>query len=428
MTYKTDRLVELFPDAYAARERDSVLYQILDAIGAELIAADERIKYLLKSHWVRYAEGAALDGLGAIYGVSRRTLHTGQLESDAALRQRLQSTVPLFTGGGTVAAIEGAVRSALGLPFNLEQLKLPAEFRALRDEIEQLVVVREFSPKGERVLERTIEEVTLDSGQHASQLVITLDPSASAESQPRIEWTFDRGSGYRLSAERLDSAQGFRSIDHFILPPGRTIVFTADANQRLRATVDGVECADAFVNLDGTRPALLPQVPAATSHWRFRAQSGLFDVAAFDGDDRFDLPQFHVTISRLIFEILTFDVEVPFFLQQAVVDLKRRYGYPGEIFVFEGIPLEHIQEVVDQTRAAGVRGNVHFYLRFLDDHQQHDRLTADLATRWVENAAVRESLLVADSHNGSEVQEMREHLTLAGVFDISGYDGTFGFL
>src|SRR4051794_36995672 len=111
MSYKTDRLTALFPDAYAARETESLLYKLLDAVGAELMDADAAIKELLKSHWVAYASGAALDGLAAVFGVTRRTLRaerpgaTPGLESDAAFRRRLQAVVPLFIGGGTVRAI-----------------------------------------------------------------------------------------------------------------------------------------------------------------------------------------------------------------------------------------------------------------------------------------------------------------------------------
>jgi len=146
MSHKTQSLVDLFPDVYAARERESLLYKLLDTIGAEMMTADDKIKNLLKSHWVHYAQAEALDRLASIYGISRRKLRNGSLESDVAFRLRLESTVPLFTGGGTVNAIKGAVRSALGLPFNLDQLKLPSDFSALRDEIEALVSVHEFSP------------------------------------------------------------------------------------------------------------------------------------------------------------------------------------------------------------------------------------------------------------------------------------------
>src|SRR5215207_10694590 len=112
MPYKTDELVDLFPDAYALDGAGSLLYKLLDAVGAELMVADGKVKRLLKSHWVGYASGRALDGLGAIYGVERRRLPGGEPEPDRVFRSRLRAVVPLFTGGGTHEAVKGAVRSA----------------------------------------------------------------------------------------------------------------------------------------------------------------------------------------------------------------------------------------------------------------------------------------------------------------------------
>jgi hypothetical protein len=428
MSYKTDRLIDLFPDVYAAAERESVLYKILDAFGAEFMEVDERVKRLLKSHWVKYAEGSSLDKLGSIFSVSRRTLRNGQLESDEAFRLRLQSTVPLFTGGGTVQAIKGAVRSALGLPFNLDQLGLPPGFQALRDDIEQLVDVREFSPTGDQVLETTVVTVPRPPRGDASQILITVNASTVAEALPQITWTFDRGEGRRLSVVRLDSGQGFKSIDSFIMPAGKTIVFTAGVNNRLSAVVDGVEFAASFVNLDNSAPALIPAVPTTASQWQFLAQSGLMDVSVFDGNNSFDLPLFHVSISRVIFQPLTFDVDVPFFLQQAVNDLKERHGYTGEIFVFEGIPLDRIQQVVDQTRAAGVRGSVRFFIKFFETHNHLDVFSADITNAATDSLNMSEEFLAANTNQLAEVQNASERLTLAGLFDISRFEGPFGFM
>jgi hypothetical protein len=79
MSYKTEELANLLPDAYATDDAESLLYKLLDAAGAELMVADEKLKALLKSHWVDYASGPALDGLGAIFGVQRRVLQSGGL-------------------------------------------------------------------------------------------------------------------------------------------------------------------------------------------------------------------------------------------------------------------------------------------------------------------------------------------------------------
>ncbi len=427
MSYKTDRLVDLFPDAYAAGDKGSVLYRVLDAIGAELMDADAAVKRLLKSHWVAYAEGTGLDRLGANFGVERRVLAGGGLEGDDAFRARLQSIVSLFTGGGTVEAIKGAVRSALGLPYNLDQLRLPPAYAALRRDIEALVQVHEFSPKVDRVPENDVVSVPAGPRATAAQLVALVNASTVTESLPRIELTVDRGSLARLSVVCDDTGQGFRSLDAFVLAEGSTITFTAGAGQQLSALVDGAEIATQFVGLDGSVPARMPAVPAAASRWRFVAQGGLFDVAAFDAAGA-DLPAFHVAISRVVFEPLTFDVEVPFFLREAVQQLKTLHRYAGDILVFEGIAPERIQQVVDQTRAAGVRGAVQFTLHFLDDQAVRERFSVDAVAQWSENQAVSDALTAANTNDYDEDHAMRERLTLAGVFDVSRFGGPFGFV
>ena len=427
MSYKTERLVDLFPDAYGANERQSVLFKLLDTFGAAFMEADDSIKRLLKSHWVKYAEGSSLDRLGASFNVRRRTLRNGQLESDTAFRLRLQSTVRLFTGGGTVAAVKGAVRSALGLPFSLDQLGLPPGFQGLRDDIDRLVDIEEFSPAGDQVLENTVITVALTPRSSASQMIVSVNASTVSEALPQIAWTFDKGAAGHLSVIRLDSAEGFKSVDGFSIPAGKTIVFSAGVNNRLSAVVDHTEFASSFVNQDGSAPALMPAVPTAPSQWQFQAQSGSWNQSTFDGSNTFDLPLFHVSISRVIFQPLTFDVDVPFFLQQAVNDLKRRHNYSGDIFVFEGIPLEHIQEVVDQTRAAGVRGSVRFFLKFFETHDHTERFLADLAAAAAESTDMSENLLAANTNEAADVHDTSERLTLAGVFDISRFGGPFGF-
>src|SRR4051812_30707851 len=119
MSFKTDRLVAPFPDAYAAREGGALLYTVLDAVGAELMRGDASVKDLLKSHWIDYAQGGGLDGLGALLGVARRLLPDGTPEGDDTFRPLVKATVSSFVGGGTVEAMKGSVRAALGLPYDL---------------------------------------------------------------------------------------------------------------------------------------------------------------------------------------------------------------------------------------------------------------------------------------------------------------------
>jgi hypothetical protein len=424
-------LNQLFPDVYAAADTESLLYKLLDAVGAEFMVADEAIKRLLKSHWVDYAEGAALDGLAATFGVTRRRLRGGELESDDGFRQRLKSIVPLFAGGGTRRAVIGAVRSALGLPFDLDQLNLPDSFAGLRRDIENLITLEEFSPKGERVLGRDVVEVLVDD-QPVSEVTIPIDIPTVREERPTIHWSFTQGGARQLALlvtpDVPDAeATGIKSVEALVIPPGETLVLTALENGRLSAALGFTELAGQFTNLDGSTPAVLPQVPLGRSQWRFRARSGIFDISLFDDINTFDLPVFEVEMSWLRYEPLTFDVHVPYFLKEAVADLRAFHNYPGNLFVFEGLPVEALVDVVDQTRAAGVRGSVQFSLNFLDVHNQHEAFTLAGQHTVAEPLDMREALTATSVNDIHERHDMNETFTIGGVWDISPFDQGHGF-
>jgi hypothetical protein len=423
MSYKTEELVKLLPDAYASDDAESLLYKLLDTAGAELMVADEKLKALLKSHWVDYASGPALDGLGAIFGVERRELQIGGLEDDDQFRLRLKAVVPLFTGGGTVKAVLGAVRSALGLPFDLDQLNLPRAQAALREDIEKLVTLTEFSPSSERLVENAVSETG-----GASELLMVVEVSTVSEDIPRVEWTFLTGGGRLLSLERLDKGTGVKSDEALVVPRSGILVLSADEHGRLIATIGAEDVSELFTNLDGTTPALLPEVPPHRSEWRFRAQSGLYGIGEFDGDDTYDLPSYQVEMSFTRHERLTFDVQVPYFLKNSVDALRERHDYDRDLFVFQGLPHQRIQEVVDQTRAAGVRGNVIFTLDFYETHDQREERCATLAVhRASENMAADDALTLGSINREAEDQDMEEVFVIGGVWDVAAFDGSFSF-
>ncbi|UBF27078.1 hypothetical protein K9N68_03655 [Kovacikia minuta CCNUW1] len=194
--------------------------------------------------------------------------------------------------------------------------------------------------------------------------------------------------------------------------------------------MDGVDISDAFASLDNTDP-ILPQVLAQASgqagEWKFRAQSGLFNISSFGGDT-FDLPEFRVDFRWGKRELLTFDIDVPYFLDQAINDLAVRYGFTDSVFVFEGLPPDRIQEVVNQTKAAGVRGNVHFSLNFQEKHDQTEGLTR-LGTRIAqEDANALDAISLGSFDRATETQDMGETFALGGVFDFSTFDSNFGFM
>ena len=368
MSYKTRELAKLLPEAYASDDAHSLLNKLLKVFGAELMVADEKVKRLLKSHWVNYANGRALDGLASIYGLQRRFLPNGTPEPDAVFRRRLKSVVPLFTGGGTRKAVLGAVRSALGLPFDLDQINLPDTDGTLRTDFESLVTLDEFSPTTERLLETGVAEV-----EGATEVTLVVDIPSVEMSRPQIRWTFPSGqppsgNARRLSVELVgagtesDAPVGIRSKDDLLVRSGESLILSARANGLLKAAIGAGDKSGSFTNLDGTEPATMPEVPLGRSEWKFRANGGLFNIGTF-GDDTFDTPRYEVEMIWTRYEPLSFDVRVPYFLENAVQKLERQHRLKDRIVVFRGLPRESIQEVVDQTRAAGVRGHVHFSLQ-----------------------------------------------------------------
>jgi hypothetical protein len=383
--------------------------------------ADARLKELLKSHWVRHARGAGLDGLGSVFGVTRRALRSGQPESDDAFRRRLQGVVPFFTGGGTVEAVKGAVRSALGLPFDLNELAVPAAYAALQQDIENLIQLSEFSPEPDRVVGDSAP-----AGEGVSELVLVFDRPSVGTAQSQFQWTMSTGTARRLSLERLDTGTGVRSVDTLALGPGVTLRLTADADRRLSASIGTTDVSSAFVNLDGSTPPRLPAIPDARSEWRFRAAAGLFDVAVFD-TDAFNRPEFHIEQSRVRLQPLTFDVDVPFFLQDAVAALKERYHYPGELLVYESLPPESIQGVIDDTRAAGVRGSIRFSLNFYEIHHTIDVFFGRATRRDLERQDAADTLIASNVTQNRESVDATDRLAVGGVFDISSFDGVYSF-
>ena len=439
MSYKTDRLIALLPDVFAT-ESESLLYHLLDAIGAEFMRADESIKALLRSHWVNYAEGAALDALASIYNVSRRQVRDGGLESDDAFRLRLKSVVDLFTGGGSVRAVKGAVRSALGLPFDLNQLNLPDAYQGLRDDIEALVVLEEFKLQFNTVFGDKVQRV----GDFA-ELRVSVDSASTSAEHPEIQWHFTRGSARHLRLTVTGTPDGFQSRNGFIVPEGATLYLSGDADGNLKVVLNSQDVTAYFTGLvGGSSGPRLPLVPEGHSEWTFRAGSGVWDESVFDAGlfgaiDSFGpsdasvagvvAPQFEISLQQGQKTPLEFDVRVPYFLKQTVEQLAVLHKYPSHLLLaFEGLPPERIQDVVNQTRAAGVRGTVQFTLNLYDDHTLTDTLRFQATQHIQEDAGAREGLFALGTvEKTHESHDTREHFIIGGVFDRTTFDGSYGF-
>ncbi len=440
MSFKTDRLVALFPDAYAPLDRDALLHRFLDAIGSELLKGDAAIKDLLKSHWVNYAQAGGLDGLAALLGVSRRTLADGSPEGDDTFRPLLKSTVPSFVGGGTVDAVKGAVRAALGLPYDLQLLEqqltpasghLSENTKALLAGLRELVQIEEFSPKGEVILGHANPEVD------GSSVFIDVDFSTVQPEPPSIEWQFTQGNGRRLTLLLEDTGEGIRSTSGFVVPQGQTLLLANDAAGNFSASIDTTDVSHFFTDIDGSSPPQLPEVPQGASRWRFCSEgSAFFERAEFDNNDTFNAAEFSIRMSWIRYQPLVFEVIVPYFVDKAVQTLLTATDFQSQFTLFQGLSLDAIQQVVNRSRAAGVRGMVQYSLNLpresteampWTDHAVQENFSGDVTDSHTESQNADESLLVGALDNSGENHESEEHFAIGGVYNVAVFDGSFGF-
>lgn len=435
MPDKTTRLTALLPEVYAARFGAGVLYRLLDAVGVELADADAAVKRLLTSHWVDHADGDGLDALAATFGQRRRIID-GAPESDESLRQRLRALVAGFTGGGTVAAVKSAVRSALGLPLDLGDLLLPLD-SPLVEAVDALVDLTEFSPET-AVARQTASSVRLDDNRSRLDLVVDL-PSVQPD-RPVIELTVTSGVARNISVQLDGTDLGLRAQPQLAVRQGETLVLeTVLGGFAARVTGPSGQRSVGYLFADlGGGPAEVPLVPVGASTWVFRAGSGFTGASrlerwsAFD-EDTFDLPTFAVNLSWTVFTPLTFDVTVPYFLAEAVERLGQQYGFTRRIFTHQGLPREQVQGVVDAVRAAGVRGRVRFSVGLPvegpDRQSMEERLARSATLRRQEQVNVEETLSVGSISSLVQVHDQDETLSLGGVFDVSTFDdGNWGFL
>jgi hypothetical protein len=296
---------------------------------------------------------------------------------------------------------------------------------ALREELERLVVVEEFSPVGERLVHENVTDVG-----GVSQMLVDVAPRAAAEAALRIEWEFTAGAGRELSVERLGAPTvGVRSTPSLLVAPGTSpLVLSTRPDGAFSAAIGSQDVSASFTDLAGTGSPVLPPVPLEPSQWRFRARSAAFDDVVFDdGPPTFDPPSFRVELSWIRTQPLTFAVTVPYFVQEVAQQLAERHNYSGDVFIFEGLPLEVIQDVVDETRAAGVRGSVHFSLLFPEDQALREaRFAAEGVHRASEDAAARDAMSIGSLSAVTETQDAGESFALAAEFDIATFDGPFG--
>ncbi|KEO82095.1 hypothetical protein [Tumebacillus flagellatus] len=100
------RLSNLF-----TKDENSLLGQLLGAIGGELDRVDPAKTELDRQFTMSSASGSWLDLHGKDWGVTRR-----DRESDEDYRKRIQAMLPIYSNGPTVGAISDIVKNFTGHP------------------------------------------------------------------------------------------------------------------------------------------------------------------------------------------------------------------------------------------------------------------------------------------------------------------------
>ncbi|MFC1803895.1 hypothetical protein ACFL0D_08035 [Thermoproteota archaeon] len=110
---RTNSIIDRLPFFYRSWDRNSLIFNLLFALGNRLDEAEKEVTDILRSHWVDTSFGNNLDKLGAMYGYKRK-----QKESDTEYRNRLKQAVIEFKGGGTINALMTSVKMTLGLSID----------------------------------------------------------------------------------------------------------------------------------------------------------------------------------------------------------------------------------------------------------------------------------------------------------------------
>jgi hypothetical protein len=116
---------------------------------------------------------------------------------------------------------------------------------------------------------------------------------------------------------------------------------------------------------------------------------------------------------------------MPYFLRSAVEQIRRNNHYAGDLFVHEGLSIEHIPEVVNQTRVAGVQAIVQFMLNFYEDHTLSESFYSIGTLRHRESVESKETFLIGNVNRIPEPHAMQDRFTFGGVFDLGTFDTNF---
>lgn len=297
---RVERIRNRLPRFYKHWDKDSAVNCILSAVSKQLDEADEKITYIMKSHWVDTAQEEELNRLGALFGLSRLSK-----EDDPHLRARLKRAVNEYKGGGTVSAILDAVKVLIGTKDSED------------------VKITENPPAS------TFAEFTVRAGD-----TWTLGSNSITDAQPNLTVTVKEGG--QVSNPQISNLDTGESISFKgKLKGGQKLVVT-----KKKASIDGQDVSKKI------SPQKAPRLTRSSSTWKYSESLekliGVFDTAVFDEH--------------------TFAVKVPSVgirydwtrLQPATFEV----GIESKALQENGVSKAYLESVVNSMKAAGVNALV----------------------------------------------------------------------
>lgn len=294
---RTQRVLDRFPSFYKTWDKDSLIFNVVSALGKRLDEAEKDLFVIMRAHWVDKATGIDLDHLGALYNIKRKPG-----ETDSEYRSRLKRAIMEFKGGGTISAVLASVKTALGLPrdYPLELVENP-----------QREIYKEFKVRTGETWWQSSESVL----EATPTIEISIETEDAKITNPTIT-NLDSGESVTLegiiqSGEQLRIEEGKAYLD--------------DVDMTGKLSTDTV-----------------PRLLRGGATWRYEEllekEIGVFDVARFD-ESMFPvgIATVRIGFKWVAYQPATFEIRIP-------KDAVSRRG---------GISLA--QEVVDSIKATGVR-------------------------------------------------------------------------
>lgn len=414
---KTFKILKYFPDFHYAVDRNKLLYHIVDVIASRIQEIENDMIGILKTHWINEAEDLdTLEKIAAIYGIKRE-----KSEDLEVFRTRTKDIIHLFLNGpGTIPLIFEFIAISLknyqieikkDKDDNIEIIH-PVEGNELRSQIliyfgeeEDYLEIHE-NPR----IEKTYRKKKINHGE-----IWYLKNQGFFNYYPDITI---RGYNLRtinpiLFNRSTGNAVGFRGV----IPKNSVLFIKTNEDGYLElAELDGEDVKNKIFSLQGSQfnkvkfneknvkfaiykpewafneiafaenlkgdenlPSFmisLPPVPVGKSEWELKIAKSEFDCTRFEEDaftfpekieenfdvnhfDRLEYPADPSAIIEMKWEEhqrAMFEVIIPYKFEKKLIESANIEEQKNQ---FIGL-LQHIKEVVEQVKPAGVKGLVKY--------------------------------------------------------------------